>query len=87
MSDALKTLYPGCLLRQGKDVEWYFANQISTYELIIKLCRQCEMEDRLNLIYQKVKNNPDKYGRYAGLDNWSPVFTEDQLEALVGLFS
>ena len=35
--------------------------------------------------YNIVKKNPNKYGTYAGLNDWSPKFTNDQLAAFNNL--
>jgi hypothetical protein len=37
-------------------------------------------------IYNKVKSNPTQYGSYAGLNSWSPTFTDAQLSAFQSLF-
>lgn len=84
-------LYPGCILKWDDRGHWYSGNQVSTYEIVSRLGNQNTSipkktrEDQVSTIYQTVKSDPEKYGSYAGLNDWSPRFTDAQLEAFVGL--
>ena len=70
-----------------KNGKWYFGNQVSTYELIIRQSRKQTKLDKagkdrwVTEKYNIVKQNPNKYGTYAGLNDWSPTFTNAQLAA------
>ena len=70
-----------------KNGTWKFGNQISTYELIIRQSRKQTKLDKagkdrwVTEKYNIVKQNPNKYGTYAGLNDWSPTFTNAQLAA------
>ena len=70
-----------------KNGTWKFGNQISTYELIIRQSRKHTNLDKASKDrwvtekYNIVKQNPNKYGTYAGLNDWSPTFTNAQLAA------
>ena len=89
MNNRNKSLYPGCILKQDVNGYWYSGNQVSTYEVVTKLCnKDCSIsrETRdgwVDTLYKTVNADPKKYGTYAGLDNWSPVFTDAQLTAFV----
>jgi len=76
--------HPYPTLKQDVHGNWYAGNQISTYELIGRLSRECGCDNRdkwLMKIYGIVQKNPELYGSYAGLNNWSPVYTDTQLKA------
>ena len=64
------------------DSLWTSGNQVSTYELLVRLL---DNNRHLIHIYQLVKSDPDKYGRYAGNNHWSPVFTDYQLQQFSSL--
>jgi hypothetical protein len=76
---------------------WVNGNQQSTYELCIHIRRQLtnntksyssDADDRwVTNLYNTVKNDPNTYGTYAGLDNWSHYFTDTQLENFYTLVS
>lgn len=70
---------PQLFLKNNTSNTWYNRNQQSTYELCCyirrKLNKTGEWSDKL---YDTVKNDQMKYGTYAGLDNWSHIFTDSQ---------
>lgn len=70
-------------LRCNDDGAWYFGNQRSTYETLCYLQSKHGLSNEwLVASYDKVKADPATYGTYAGLNDWSPVFTSEQLMAL-----
>lgn len=81
------SLAPGCLLRWDSRGYWYSGNQVSTYEIVSRLGHQdtsipkATREKNITTIYQAAKSDPERYGTYAGLNNWSPTFTDAQLKA------
>ena len=81
------SLYPGCMLKWDTRGHWYSGNQVSTYEIVSRLCHQdtsipkATREENVENVYQKVKSDPEQYGSYAGLNDWSPTFTNAQLAA------
>ena len=72
------SFFPGSLKLNDSKTHWYFGNQRSTYELITYCMKNHDNQTIMN-IYNTVKNNPHSYGTYAGLNNWSPIFTDKQL--------
>jgi hypothetical protein len=89
--DRTKCLSPGCLLKLDSSGYWYSGNQVSTYEIVTRLCHQDTSinkqtrEEWVHTMYRRVKSDPVRYGSYAGLNNWSPTFTETQLDAFLEL--
>ena len=76
--------HPYPILKRDGSGNWYAVNQISSYELIIRLSHECAPDDRdqwVVQIHDIVQKNPQVYGSYAGLNNWSPVYTDTQLQA------
>ncbi len=67
---------PGGLKLNEDETHWYFKNQRSTYEMVSYIMPDNESTKKVNDI---VKNDPEKYGTYAGLNDWSPYFTDQQL--------
>ena len=70
--------------------QWYFGNQISTYELCGHIQRHLGKDDAwMNNLYDTLKtdsvNKVLRYGTYAGLNDWSPTFTDEQLEKFISL--
>jgi len=86
-----KCLYPGCILKQDSRGYWYSGNQVSTYEIVTRLCHQDTSISKktrdgwVTTLYGRVKSDPVRYGSYAGLNNWSPTFTETQLDSFLEL--
>jgi len=70
---------------------WYSGNQVSTYEIVSRLCHQdtsipkATRDGNVEKVYQKVKSDPEQYGRYAGSNDWSPTYSEAQLSAFLNL--
>ena len=67
---------PGSLKLNEDGTHWYFINQRSTYDTVSYIMSDHESTKK---VYDIVKNNPEKYGTYAGLNDWSPYFTDQQL--------
>ena len=70
--------------------QWYFGNQISTYELCGHIQRHIGKDNTwMNNLYDTLKtdsvNKVLRYGTYAGLNDWSPTFTDEQLEKFISL--
>ena len=70
--------------------EWYFGNQKSTYELCGHVQRHLGKDDVwMNNLYDTMKtdsvNKVLRYGTCAGLNDWSPTFTDEQLEKFISL--
>jgi hypothetical protein len=70
--------------------KWHAGNQISTYELCGHIKRELNKNDNwMNNLYNTLKddsvNKVFTYGTYAGLNNWSPTFTDKQLEEFISL--
>ena len=88
-----KPYMPGLYYKRPNDL-WRNGNQQSSYELCgyIRRYFQNEMKDNemknvtekednkwTQYINDILKNNPEEYGTYAGLDNWCHHFTDAQL--------
>ena len=79
---------PASIKKDIKTNTWYFGNQISTYELCIRIQSTLNKDDEwLDNLYNTVKLNPLNYGTYAGNNNWSPVFTDSQLTNFISLIN
>ena len=77
---------PGLFTKKGN--YWYNGNQQSTYELCIYIQYKLNKSDEwMNNIYNIVKNDEKTYGTFADLNNWSHIFTDDQLNAFETLIS
>lgn len=79
--------HPYAILRKKEDrTFWYCPNQRSTYELVSYLAWATSSSDTwLDTVYQTAKADPTSYGTYAGLNNWSPTYTDEQLLAFTAL--
>ncbi len=80
---------------------YYFGNQISTYELLDKICnfyrKKCNMYsnpryyteddcfDTTLLNLYKIMKTNQEYGSYAGNNDWSPSFNLNQLKKFVSI--
>ena len=73
---------PGGLKLNDSGTHWYFGNQRSTYEVITSMKKDDEW---VETTYDIVKNDPGKYGTYAGNNDWSPYYTNQQLINLYNL--
>jgi hypothetical protein len=75
------------LFKKGQNsTTWYNGNQQSTYELCAYVQRHLNKDGAwLDVLYTTVKNNSDKFGVYAGLNNWSHQFTDSQLTDFINL--
>ena len=70
---------PKLFLKHDNSNTWYNRNQQSTYELCSHIRRTLNKTDEWSdRLYDTVKNDSIKYGIYAGLDNWSHIFTDSQ---------
>lgn len=77
---------PGLFKKEQNSTIWYNGNQQSSYELCGYVQRHFGKDDAwLDVLYTTIKNNSDKYGVYAGLDNWSHQFTDSQLTNFINL--
>lgn len=76
-------------LQKDDNNRWYFGNQVSTYELSLRMLRGHLTEPHYTRsaleVHNTVEGNPQVYGTYAGLNNWSPIFTDAQLDAFISL--
>ena len=73
-------------LQCNDDGLWSFGNPRSTYETLNYLKNKYGLTmDWLRTSDAKVQANEGVYGTYAGLNDWSPVFTSKQLVALCAL--
>ena len=78
----------GHVLKKTDAQHWYFGNQVSTYELVSYVGQNQHLKsETISQIYNTVKNNPQQFGSYAGLNAWSPQFTDNQLNNFIALFN
>ena len=80
--------HPFPTLKQSETGTWYAGNQISSYELLVRLSRDCaptNQDQWVKQLDQIIRTQTDKYGSYAELNQWSPEFTEAQLRAFASL--
>ena len=70
-------------LFKKKNNIWYNCNQQSSYELCIYISSykfKKTDDEWIKKIHQAIKSDTHKYGKYAGLNNWSHTFTDIQLK-------
>ena len=76
-------------LKKDTNNRWYFGNQVSTYELSLCVLRghlkDPDYTQGALEIHDTVKKNSKVYGTYAGLNDWSPTVSDDQLDAFITL--